>query len=118
MTDLEKLVMLRSICGYDVEEMSDTILTTYLNMAEGIVIRHCFPLLPNGVNAMMPEKYNTLQVQIANELIQKRGAEGEKSHNENGVNRSYETAGVSKSLLQQITPCARVITATGEVKSE
>ena len=30
MTDLEKLVMLRSICGYDVEEMSDTISTFLL----------------------------------------------------------------------------------------
>lgn len=49
-------------------------------------------------------KYLTMQIKIAVELFNKQGVEGEISHSENGINRSYETADVSNALLRQITP--------------
>ena len=44
-------------------------------------------------------------------LINKRGAEGETTHNENGINRAYESASVPESLLGRVTPFAGVIGA-------
>ena len=52
----------------------------------------------------VPARYKDLQIQIAAELYAKMGAEGQTSHSENGISRAWETADVSKSLLEDITP--------------
>lgn len=117
MTFAEKTSILRNICGMTVDDLSDDTLVAYLNIAEGIILRKCYPTLPDTGTLTMPKKYGYLQVEIANELIQKRGAEGETSHTENSVARYYESAGVSSSLLNQIVPCARVVAVTGEKTS-
>lgn len=57
----------------------------------------------------MESRWNELQVQIALFLYNKQGAEGETQHNENGVNRTYENADIPNSLLNDITPLARVV---------
>lgn len=106
MTKEEKLTMLQSICG-DPEATSE-MLGTYLDLAADVVIRRAFPYLTSYVLAEVPERYATLQVQIANEMYLKRGAEGEQGHSENGVVRSYESGSVSDSLLKQIVPFTRV----------
>lgn len=105
MTQDEKLTMLQSICG-DPEAVPE-MLSTYLDLAADVVIRKAYPFLTNYILASVPEKYATLQVQIANEMYLKRGAEGEQGHSENGVVRSYETGSVSDSLLKQIVPFTR-----------
>ena len=38
----------------------------------------------------VPMKYDAVHVEIAAYMINKRGAEGEVSHSENGVSRTYE----------------------------
>ena len=52
----------------------------------------------------VPARYETKQVEIAVYLYNKRGAEGQTSHNENGINRTYESADVPESLMRGITP--------------
>jgi hypothetical protein len=42
-------------------------------------------------------------------MFNKRGAEGETSHSENGVSRTYSSASVSEELLREITPKAGVV---------
>jgi hypothetical protein len=54
----------------------------------------------------MESRWNELQIQIALFLWNKRGAEGETSHSENGVSRTYENADVPDSLLDDVTPLA------------
>ena len=107
MTKDEKLTMLESICGDS--DATPEMLETYLNLAEDVVIHRAFPFLTNYVLAAVPPQYDTLQVQIANEMYLKRGAEGEKDHSENGVKRTYETGSVSTSLLKQIVPYTRIL---------
>lgn len=114
MTEQEKLDNLRAMCGMSSTEISDTTLTIYLGNAKNIILRKAFPLVADFVRIALPVKYESLQVEIANELVLKRGAEGEVSHKENGVNRSYESGGVSSFLLSQIVPCTRVISVTNE----
>ena len=50
-----------------------------------------------------------LQIRIAVEMFNKRGAEGEIAHSENGVSRSYASANVSEDLLKEITPKVGVV---------
>lgn len=56
----------------------------------------------------VPERYQMLQVRIAAELYGKMGGEGETSHSENGISRAWESADVSKGLLEDITPMAGI----------
>lgn len=107
MTQAEKLTMLQQICGDS--EADSAMLSTYLDLAADIVVHRAYPFLTTYVLAEVPNRYATLQVQIANELYLHRGAEGEKDHTENGVKRTYENGLVSDSLLKKIVPFTRTI---------
>lgn len=107
MTEADKLTMLQQICG---DPSADSaMLSVYLDLAADIVVHRAYPFLTSYVLAEVPDRYATVQVQIANELYLHRGAEGEKDHSENGVKRTYENGYVSDSLLKKIVPYARVI---------
>lgn len=49
-------------------------------------------------------RYKNLQVRIAIELYNKQGVEGQTSHSENGISRSYSSSDISNDLLKQILP--------------
>ncbi|MBO7183982.1 MAG: hypothetical protein J6V49_07600 [Bacteroidales bacterium] len=101
MTNQEKKAQLAVLISPDIAE--DPLLSTLLTLSEGIVLNRRYPLgIPEG--ATVPMQYEHIQLQIALELFSKMGAEGQTAHNENGINRTYESAGVSNSLLQRITP--------------
>lgn len=54
------------------------------------------------------KKYVSLIVKLALASITKYGAEGEESHSENGIGRSYDTAGeYPEALLSRIVPLAK-----------
>jgi len=101
MTQLE---LFRSLLG-DVPE-SDAVLTFYLDSASDIIcdIRDS--------DSVEPQYLNT-QIKIAIELFNKRGVEGQISHGENGLSRTYESSDVSASTLRLITP---YIKTPGSVK--
>lgn len=107
MTQAEKLTMLQGICGDS--EADSAMLSVYLDLAADIVVHRAYPFLTNYVLAEVPNRYATLQVQIANELYLHRGAEGERIHTENGISRTYEDGYVSTSLLKKIVPFTRTI---------
>lgn len=53
-------------------------------------------------------KYETLIVRLALASITKYGAEGETGHSENGISRSYDTAGqYPEALMSMIIPLAK-----------
>lgn len=108
MTDAEKLTMLRVLSGVD-SSVTDATLQVYLTLAADIVLQRAYPSVNDVSTLIVPARYETLQCQIANEIYQKKGAEGETSHNEDGVNRTYESAGVSEALLKRIVPFAHVL---------
>ena len=103
MTDAEKLTMLRSMTG----ETDESVLSTYLTLAKGVVISKAYPF-GTGEEAI-PAPYHTVHVEIATYMLNKRGAEGEIAHSENGVSRSYEDGDIPPTLLRRITPMARVL---------
>lgn len=102
----EKLFALRQRIEPDVAD--DDLLFELLAQAGAIVLNRRFPFgYPEGME--VPHQYERLQISIALELFNKMGAEGETSHNENGISRTYEAGDISPSLLKQIIPmCAGV----------
>lgn len=103
MTDSDKLALTKVLSG----ETDETVLSAYLAIAGDKVCRKAFPFDPDE-NAV-PPRYDYVQVQIAVYLLNKRGAEGESAHSENGISRSYEDGDVPPSLLRDIMPYASTI---------
>lgn len=104
MTDAEKKVMLTAMTG----ETADAVLSTYLTIAGNKVLRRVYPF--DKTQITVPDQYAINQVEIAAYLVNKRGAEGETSHSENGISRSYEDGDVPPTLLREIVPFASRIT--------
>lgn len=78
-----------------------------IDISEAIVLGQRYPFgYPEGT--VVEPRFEVLQLQIAVEVYNKAGAEGELSHSENGISRSYENAYVSSSLLKRIVPYAGV----------
>lgn len=102
MTDEEKLTMLKSMT----EETDNDVLSTYLTLAKGVVLSRAYPYTEVDT---VPAKYDTVHVEIAAYMLNKRGAEGETAHSENGVSRSYEDGDIPPTLLRRILPMAGVI---------
>ena len=103
MTEIEKLSMLRVMVGQPNEgDWTDDVLLSYLSIAGGKIIRRAFPYDDSVKD--VPQRYGYLQCEIATYLLNKRGAEGETSHSENGINRTYENADVPDSMLNDVIP--------------
>ena len=107
MTNEEKLMRLEGLISP--EKAGADLLMVLLEQAEGIVLNRRYPFgVPEG--SIVPSAYEHIQLQIAVELFSKMGAEGQTSHNENGINRTYESADISPSLLKRIVPvCGSVV---------
>lgn len=102
MTEDEKNVLLSTMTGQQGDELS-----AYLAIAEDKVLRKLYPF--DDTIKGIPERYHMTQIEIAAYLLNKRGAEGETAHSENGVSRSYEDGDVPPSLYRDIIPYAGVV---------
>ena len=104
MSQMEKLQLLKAMVG---ESDTEEVLLAYLNIAGQKILNRAFPY--GTEETEVPKRYDYLQCEIAAYLLNKRGAEGQTGHNENGISRTYESADVPESLLGAITPCVGVI---------
>lgn len=88
--------LFNALLGGDPESNSDVV-DYYLGVASDIIcdIRN---------SDVVESKYSRLQVQIAIDLYNRRGAEGQISHSENGISRTWSSSDVSESLISKITP--------------
>lgn len=100
---LSNVNMVKLIC----EETDENVINAYLAIAAQKIIARAYPFQENITS--IPTKYRTLQCEIAAYLINKRGAEGQTAHSENGISRSYENADIPASMLSVITPACGVI---------
>ena len=104
MTQAEKLQLLKAMVG---ESDTEEVLLAYLNIAGHKILNRAYPF--GADEDVVPTRYDFLQCEIAAYLLNKRGAEGQTGHSENGISRSYESADVPESLLGAITPMCGVI---------
>lgn len=101
MTQLERLKLRIT------ENVSDVELEDILESAKAVILSRRFPFgeVPDEIES----RYKDLQIRIAVEMFNKCGAEGQLSHSENGVSRTYSSASVSEELLREITPKGGVV---------
>ena len=78
----------------------------YLAIAKEAVVSRIYPLDDSASWSDVPEKFHARTVEIAVYLVNRRGAEGEVSHSESGVARTYESAGIPRSYFVGMTPHA------------
>lgn len=107
MRNEEKIAKLAVLISPDTA--SDDLLLYLLEQAEGIILNRRYPFgAPEGVT--LSAFHEQIQIHMAVELFGKMGAEGQISHSENGITRSWEAGDVSPSLLRYIVPvCGSVM---------
>lgn len=103
MDELEKIAMAKVLSG----ETDELAVSAYLKIAGSKICRKAFPFDSSILD--VPKQYEYLQVEIAVYLLNKRGAEGETAHSENGISRTYEDGDIPPTLLRQIVPVCGVL---------
>lgn len=82
----------------------DIVEATLLDAAD-MILNKMYPFgYPDGTE--IPTRYERLQVKLAIELYNQRGAEGQSTHSENGTSRAW---GESRILAQIMPHCGSVI---------
>ncbi len=104
MKQTEKLTLLKAMVG---SSDTDDVLLAYLDIAGRKILNRAYPFGTDETE--VPTRYDFLQCEIASYLLNKRGAEGQTGHSENGISRSYESADVPESMLGAVTPMVGVI---------
>lgn len=106
MSEQEKLVLLKNLVGA-VGTDEDNLLKAYLSVAASAILGKLYPF--HDDETQVPSRYAVKQCEIAQYLYNKQGAEGEVSHDENGIKRTYENGGIPASMLKGIVPYGKVI---------
>lgn len=87
------------------ETLSDEEIEALFEIAKGIILDRRYPFGYSDATEV-PARYHLVQIDMAVELFNKSGAEGQLSHSENGISRTYQNAYVSNDLLKRIIPLA------------
>lgn len=87
----------------------DDLINDYLLIAKRTILNKVFQYGYDLDTTDVPTQYDLLQCEIATYLFNKRGAEGETSHSENGITRNYEDSDLPNSLLKQVVPKVGVL---------
>lgn len=90
-------------------ETDESVISIYLQISQEIILNALYPYETEDEKRVWLSKYDMKQCQIASYLLNKRGAEGETSHTENGITRSYADGDIPSSMLQDITPFGKVL---------
>ena len=110
MTIEKKVEMLRAMMAGDPTE--DGILKVYLELAGQKILNRMyqFPEFYEDYEGLeVPDRYLMAQLNIAVYLLNKRGAEGEIQHIENGIHRNYGSSDVPDSMLKDVMPYCKVV---------
>lgn len=106
MTNEQKIIML--------EQMTDdgtppAVLEVYLELAGQKILNRMYPFKEDYTDVEVPARYDAIQLKIANYMLNKRGAEGQIQHIENGVHRNYGSADIPDGMLAEVVPFAQAI---------
>ena len=88
-------------------ETDEDILSAFLETAADKILAKCYPFHHDMM--AVPARYRSTQLEIAAYLLNKRGAEGQTAHSENGISRSYESADVPPSMLSGVIPHCKAV---------
>lgn len=107
MTEAEKITYMMNLC----EEDDTAVLSAFLSMATEIAKEKVFPFgCPDeAFAAKIMSRYERIICEIAVFLVNKRGAEGETSHNESTAERTFENGGVPDAYMKKLIPYCGVV---------
>jgi hypothetical protein len=86
--------------------IDSSIITVYLSLASKRILQRLYPF--DSTQTTLPSEYEYMQCELASRMYLRRGAEGEMSHSENGISRSYGTVN-DEDILSQIVPFVQVM---------
>ena len=108
--DILNRLKLRLTDGDNVPD--EDVLEDCIETAKNAILARRFPYQPwpnvDGETYVEP-MYLDLEFRIALDLYNKIGAEGELTHSENGISRTFESSWVSKQLLEEVVPFCSAI---------
>lgn len=107
MSESEKLRTLRLMLDEGCKPEDDDTLLTFLRIAGEKIIQRAYPFRTDITT--VPSRYSLLQVEIAQYMLNKRGAEGETYHGENGIFRTFSGAEIPDEMLSCVVPLAGVV---------
>lgn len=99
--------MINELRAMTESDEADTVLLTYLDAAGNVILNRMYPFLDNDTDYSemeVPARFHNKLIRIAAFLMNKRGAEGETIHSENGINRHWKDADVPTEMLFDIVP--------------
>lgn len=98
MTDVEKRTAMVAMIAPDTD--TPEVLDSMIIAAKAMILNKMYPFgYDEGLE--VPPRYEQLQIMLAVELYNKRGAEGQTGHSENGVSRSWSN---ESALLAKVIP--------------
>ena len=100
---LDNVFVVKTMTG----ETDEAVIDTYLAVAGQKIVSRAYPF--DHTVTTVPAQYEHVQIDAAVYLLNKRGAEGELIHNENGVYRTYEDADLPASMLRCVVPVCGVV---------
>lgn len=87
-----------------------TLLADCIESAKAIYLSLRFPYTPDDqLPTDVERRYQDWQYRAALEIYSKSGAEGQTAHSENGISRTWDSAGISEALKREIVPKCGVI---------
>ena len=89
-------------------EEDTALLLDLMETAKAAILNRRFPYSDEWPDEVEP-RYADLQYRMALDLYNKIGAEGELTHSENGIGRSYDGSWISAQLLAEVVPLAGVV---------
>lgn len=105
MTDIERLKV-------RLPEATEAELEDVLESARGVILSRCFVSVARAsaderMNVLYDHKEKVLDAAVV--IYNMRGVEGQKSHSENGISRTYEDYAGMKPILESIIPRCDVV---------
>lgn len=105
MTLDEKIIQMEK--GIAPDKADHDVLQTELLNAETMILNKMYPFGYDAEKVKLPVIYERLQIKLAIELYTQRGADGQASHTENGITRTWPSA---SRILQLVVPrCGSVM---------
>ena len=106
MTKAEKIAMVITLVENDAEATNEVV-SVYLTLACNTMLERLYPYDDSKTATDIPERYDTIQCELAARYFLRRGGQGEITHEENGVNRTYGSVD-DEDILKRLTPFAKV----------
>lgn len=107
MTNEKKIDLLRRMM--DGDDTDEGILEAYLELAAQKILNRMYPYREDYEGLTVPDKYAMIQLNICVYMLNKRGAEGEIQHIENGIHRNYGSSDIPDAMLKDVYSFAQAI---------